>query len=254
MSAKTLAFANHKGGVGKTTSTASIGFAMAAQGRKVLLIDLDAQQNLTFSLTRTEHDKSIYDVLVRGSECPLVVINDNVTLIPAGIELARAEIDMSTRMARERMLLDAIKPLKERFDYILIDCPPSLGIITTNALVASDSLYIPLTAEALPMKGMSMLNDFVDEIKRLVNHRLRVGGVFFTRYNNRNLNREVMDNVRQNFGSLLCDTIIRENISLAEVPLSGNSIFEYAPKSNGALDYERLTDEIIKREEQNQTA
>ncbi|WP_195291080.1 ParA family protein [Bacteroides uniformis] len=246
----TIAIGNQKGGVGKTTSTACIGAALALQGRRVLLIDLDAQQNLTFTLTQNEDpETSIYDTLVKDQSLPIVPIRENLDLVPASLDLARAEIDMATMMAREGILKSYLDEQKEKYDYILMDCSPSLGIVTTNALVAADELYIPLTVEALPLKGLTMLDDIVREVKRRVNPMLELGGVFFTRFNNRKLNREVISMVEKRYGEKVFQTRIRENISIAEMPLSGQTIFEYEPKSNGAADYQALVDEIISREE-----
>ena len=241
----TIAIGNQKGGVGKTTSTACIGAALALQGRRVLLIDLDAQQNLTFTLTQNEDpETSIYDTLVKDQPMPIIPIRENLDLVPASLDLARAEIDMATMMAREGILKSYLDEQKEKYDYILMDCSPSLGIVTTNALVAADKLYIPLTAEALPLKGLAML-----DVKRRVNPTLELGGVFFTRFNNRKLNKEVISMVEKRYGEKVFQTKIRENIAIAEMPLSGQTIFEYDPKSNGAADYRTLTDEIISREE-----
>ena len=246
----TIAIGNQKGGVGKTTSTACIGAALALQGKRVLLIDLDAQQNLTFTLTQNEDpETSIYDTLVKDQPLPIISIRENLDLVPASLDLARAEIDMATMMAREGILKSYLDEQKEKYDYILMDCSPSLGIVTTNALVAADKLYIPLTAKALPLKGLTMLDDIVREVKRRVNPTLELGGVFFTRFNNRKLNKEVISMVEKRYGEKVFQTKIRENISIAEMPLSGQTIFEYDPKSNGATDYRTLTDEIISREE-----
>lgn len=248
MKAKVITIANHKGGVGKTTSTASIGMALAILGKRVLLIDLDAQQNLSFTLTQNEDpETSVYDSLVNDAPLPVVKVRNNVDLVPASLELARAEIDMATKIAREGILKSLLDEHLEKYDYVLIDCPPSLGIVTTNALVASDDLYIPLTAEALPLKGLTMLDDIVREVKKRVNPKLVLGGVFFTRYNNRKLNKEVVNMIDKRYGDKVFKTKIRENISLAEMPLSGQSIFEYDPKSNGAVDYMALAVEIIER-------
>ena len=250
METKIITIANHKGGVGKTTSTASIGDALAILGKRVLLIDLDAQQNLTFTLTQNEEpETSVYDALVKDTPLPIVNVRENLDLVPASLELARAEIDMATKIAREGILKSLLEDYRGRYNYILIDCPPSLGIVTTNALVASDRLYIPLTAEALPMKGLAMLDDVVGEVRKRVNPSLELGGVFFTRFNNRNLNKEVVKKIESRYEDKVFETKIRENIALAEMPLSGQSIFEYDPKSNGATDYMALTQEIIKREE-----
>ena len=249
MNARIITIANHKGGIGKTTSTASIGDALTILGKKVLLIDLDAQQNLTFMMTKsTEPEVSIYDTLVKNTPLPIINIRKNLDLVPASLELARAEIDMSSKIAREGILRSALEKYVADYDYILLDCPPALGIVTTNALVASGKLYIPMTAEALPMKGLAMLDDVVDEVRQRVNPTLELGAVFFTRFNNRNLNKEVERMVFQRYGDKVFKTKIRENIALAEMPLSGQSIFEYNPKSNGAMDYMALAQEIIERE------
>ena len=246
----TIAIGNQKGGVGKTTSTACIGAAFALRGKRVLLVDLDAQQNLTFTLTQNEDpETSIYDTLVKDQPLPIVPIRENLDLVPASLDLARAEIDMATMMAREGILKSCLDEQKEKYDYILMDCSPSLGIVTTNALVAADKLYISLTAEALPLKGLTMLDDIVREVKRRVNPMLELGGIFFTRFNNRKLNKEVISMVEKRYGEKVFQTKIRENIAIAEMPLSGQTIFEYEPKSNGAADYQTLTDEIISREE-----
>lgn len=248
MKTKVIAIANHKGGVGKTTSVASLGDALAILGKKVLLIDLDAQQNLSYAMSGNEDPEvSIYDALVKDADLPVVNVRNNVNLVPASLELARAEIDMATKIAREGILKSLLEPVIDNYDFVIIDCPPSLGIVTTNALVAADYVYIPLTAEALPLKGLSMLDDVVREVRKRVNPNLELGGVFFTRYNNRKLNKEVEKMIIQRYGEKVFSTKIRENISLAEMPLSGISIFEYEPNSNGAADYMNLANEILAR-------
>ena len=247
--ARIIAIANHKGGVGKTTSVANIGAALARKGRKTLVVDLDAQQNLTFFFLRGEAEVSVYDALKGEEPLPVLRIKDNLFLTPSSIDLARAELDLSGRMAREWILKGLLADIDKDFDYILLDCPPSLGVLTYNALVAANELFITLTAEALPYKGLTMLEDVVREIK-VFNKGLSISGVFITRYNNRNLNNMVVEQIRERYGSSVFDTMIRENIALAEAPLEGKDIFEYAPESNGAKDYESLTNEIIKRYEQ----
>ena len=248
MKSKVIAIANHKGGVGKTTSVGSIGAGLALKGYKVLMIDLDAQMNLTYTFTHLEEtEDSIYSTLVKETNVPIYQVGENLFLSPASLELAKAEIEMSTLIARERILKHAIEPIKNQYDYILLDCPPSLGVITTNALVAADELYIPLTAETLPYKGLKMLEETVGEIKKRVNPNLSIGGVFFTRYGHRNLNKEVVNIIENTFGNSVFKTKIRENISLAEMPLKGGSIFEYDKKCNGAKDYMSLVEEIINK-------
>lgn len=248
MKANIIAIANYKGGVGKTSSVGCIGAALALAGKRVLLIDLDAQQNLTFMMSGQEDpDVSVYDALVKDVPLPIVTVRENLDLVPASLELARAEIDLATKLAREAILRTLLEEHVDRYDYIIIDCPPSLGIITTNALVAADQLYIPLTAEALPLKGLRMLDDVVNEVKRRVNPRLELGGVFFTRFNNRRLNKDVADMISSRYGEKVFKTKIRENIAVAEMPLSGKTIFEYDPRCNGAADYKALTQEILDR-------
>jgi chromosome partitioning protein len=250
MDTTVITIANWKGGVGKSSSAASIGAALAMKRRRVLLIDLDAQQNLSFMMGHNEDPEvSIYDALVKDAPLPIVKIKENLDLVPASVELARAEIDLATKIAREGILKSLLEDCIGKYNYILLDCPPLLGIVTTNALVASDKLYMPLTAEALPVKGLTMLDDVVSEVKKRINHKLELGGVFFTRFNNRKLNREVVSMIEQRYGDKVFKTKIRENIAIAEMPLTGESIFEYAPKSNGAVDYMALTEEIIAREE-----
>lgn len=248
MKANIIAIANYKGGVGKTSSAGCIGAALALEGKRVLLIDLDAQQNLTFMMSGQEDpDVSVYDALVKDASLPIVTVRENLDLVPASLELARAEIDLATKLAREAILRTLLEEHVDRYDYIIIDCPPSLGIVTTNALVAADQLYIPLTAEALPLKGLRMLDDVVNEVKRRVNPRLQLGGVFFTRFNNRRLNKDVADMISSRYGDKVFKTKIRENIAVAEMPLSGKTIFEYDPHCNGAADYMTLTQEILDR-------
>lgn len=244
---KIIAIANHKGGVGKTTTTALIGEALSRKGKNVLLVDLDAQANLTAFFMGDGVEKSIYDALVEKEDIPIYPVGVNLSISPSELALAKAEIELSTRMARERILSNIIETVRPSYDYILLDCPPSLGLITTNALVAADELYIPLTAEALPLKGMKMLEDVVGEIREYVNRRLHISGIIITRYNNRKLNKAVLEAIKESYGDKLFNTMIRENIAVAETPLYGGNIYEYAPESNGATDYMNLAEEIINR-------
>lgn len=246
---KIIAVTNHKGGVGKTTTTAAVGQALSRKGKRVLLIDLDAQANLTgFFFDDTEIDSSLYDALMGNlKKLPILKVSDKLSLVPASLDLARAETDLASKIARERILARLIEDVSDSYDYVLLDCPPSLGILTTNALAAATDVYIPLTAEALPLKGLKMLEEIVDEVQRSINSKLSISGVIITRYNNRKLNKAVLDAIRAQYGSKVFDTKIRENIAVAEAPLYGESIYEYAPDSNGAKDYEALSDEILNR-------
>lgn len=249
MKRRIIAFANHKGGVGKTTSVASVAVGLASHGFKVLLIDLDAQANLSsffVNYNEEEERRTIYDCLVGGGTLPIYELHERVHMCPSSLEMARADADLNGKLARERILARKIAEVEEAgfaYDYILIDCPPSLGIVTTNALVAATDIYVPLTAEALPLKGMRMLDEFVEAL-HIIRDDIEVTGVFITRYNNRKINKVVVDRIKELYGEKLFDTKIRENISLAEVPLSGGNIFRYAPDSNGAKDYAKLVKEI----------
>ena len=247
-----IAFANHKGGVGKTTSVANIGAALHQKGNRVLLVDLDAQQNLTSCFLPDEKvealEVSIYEALVGKAPLPVIPLRDGLSIVPSGIELARAEIDLSQKLAREQLLKRLLQPIAEEYDFILLDCPPSLGVITTNALTAAEALYIPLTAEALPLKGLRMLEAVVEEVRESINPTLSLSGVFVTRYNTRkSLNNMVLETIAEKYGSIVFATKIRENVAIAEAPLMQQPICEYAPKSKGAEDYEALTEEILSR-------
>ncbi len=247
-----IAFANHKGGVGKTTSVANIGAALQKKGKKVLLVDLDAQQNLTSCFLPDAEvealEVSIYDALMGKAPLPVIPLKDGLSIVPSGIELARAEIDLSQRLAREQLLKRLLEPMAEGYDFILLDCPPSLGIVTTNALTAAEALYIPLTAEALPLKGLCMLEAVADEVRKSVNPTLSLSGVFVTRYNARkSLNNMVLETIAKRYGSVVFNTKVRENVAVAEAPLMQKPICEYSPESNGAKDYESLTSEILNR-------
>ncbi|MCD8295360.1 MAG: ParA family protein [Clostridia bacterium] len=246
-----IAFANHKGGVGKTTSVANVGGALALAGKRTLLIDLDSQENLTYHFLSEEEgeaqEASVYESIVDGARLPILNVRPNLDLVPASIELGRAESDLNGRSLREYILRGILERDAGGYDFILIDCPPSLGVVTSNALTAARDLYIPLTAETLPLRGLTRLEDIVQLIQRRTNRSLRLSGIFITRYNNRSLNDIVERNIRQRYGERVFATRIRENIALAECPFSGKLIYEYAPSSNGAKDYRRLTGEILAR-------
>ena len=241
-----IAIANHKGGVGKTTSAASIGSCLAGKGFKTLLIDLDGQANLTsyFFLEEDEDRNSVFDTLVNDTALPIYSIKENLDMVPSSLEMAGAEVAMTNIVAREQLLNIALKPIKANYDYILIDCPPSIGIVTTNAFLAATEILVPMTPELLPLKGMSMLESFVESLRR-IKPELKINGVFITRFNNRKLNKVVETALKERYSDITYQTKIRENISVAESAGSGSSIFEYDTESNGAKEYAALTEEII---------
>lgn len=246
-----ITFANHKGGVGKTTTTASVGTILSKEDKKVLLIDLDAQANLTHSIAaKSSIERTIYDALIgevskEDSQLPIYQINNNLDIVPADLALANTDLQLSAAMARERILERLLKQVSSQYDYILIDCPPSLGILTLNAIVASDTVIIPLVAEVLPFQGLTMIKDFIEMIKENINPNVSIGGILLTRWENSNLSKQIEEGLREQREIKVYNTKIRKNIKVAEAPLECVNIVEYAPKSNGAIDYKAFTNEFL---------
>lgn len=241
-----ISISNHKGGVGKTTSTVNIGAALAQLGKKTLIVDLDPQANLSQSLGIMNPEKTIYGVLRGEYNLDPIEVNNNLYLVPANLDLSGAEIEMMSEPGREFILKEALNYMKGIFDYVLIDCPPSLGLLTINAFTASDSVIIPLQVQPLALHGFSKLSEVIGKIQQRLNKSLSIGGVFITQYDNRRrLDRDIAEVFSNQFKGNLFETKIREAISLAEAPTSGMDIFRYNPKSNGAIDYLDLAKEII---------
>lgn len=246
-STKTIAIANHKGGVGKTTTAASMGAILAQKGYKVLLIDLDAQANLTCSLLKQEVTTSVYNSFVESVKLPIYNIGENLDLVPSSLQLAQADLQLGSALARERLLEDLLQPVMGDYDYILIDCPPSLSLMTLNAITVSDEVLIPLVAETLPFKGLTMITDFVGMVKAKLNPKVKVAGVLITRYEKSNLSKQIENGLRESLGELVFETKIRKNITVAQAPLEATNIVDYDKKSNGAIDYVAFTDEYLSK-------
>jgi chromosome partitioning protein len=253
----TLAVANQKGGVAKTTSVASIGAALAEQGQSVLLVDLDPQACLTFSLGIDPEDLelSVHHVLTKGLNPAEVVIetDDGVDLLPATIELARAEADLLTRTGREHVLKGALDDLAgaegaRAYDWVLLDCPPSLGVLTVAALTAADGVLIPLQCETLSHRGVGQLLDTVHDVRRFTNRDLEVWGVLPTLYDGRtNHARTVLETISETYDLEVIEPPIPKTIKFAEAPAAGRSILATSRSSKGARAYREVAENLVER-------
>ncbi|HIY58393.1 MAG TPA: AAA family ATPase [Candidatus Tetragenococcus pullicola] len=250
-----ISVANQKGGVGKTTTTVNLGASLALMGKKVLLVDIDAQGNATSGMGVRKPDvtQDVYDVLVNEIPMEEVILpssRENLDIVPATLQLAGAEIELTSMMARESRLKSALATVKDRYDFILIDCPPSLGHLTINAFTASHSILIPVQCEYYALEGLSQLLNTVRLVQKHFNPTLKIEGVVLTMYDARtNLGAEVIEEVRRYFQEKVYDTIIPRNIRLSEAPSHGLSIIDYDERSKGAQVYQALAKEVLTREE-----
>ena len=247
---KVICLSNHKGGVGKTCSVCNIGAGFARKGKKVLMIDLDPQANLSLCYGITDPQYGIYEVLTGNAKAldSIYTILANLDIIPSSLDLAGAEIELSSEAGREVILKEIIDSISDKYDYIFIDCSPSIGLLTTNALTASDEVIIPLQAQYLSLRGIEKLTDIIGKVKKRLNRGLKIGGVFITQFDARKiLNRDIASAIDEHFDGTIFKTRIRDNVSLAEAPGQGLDIFRYNPKCNGAVDYEQLCEEILNR-------
>lgn len=242
--ARIIAIANHKGGVAKTTSCVNIAAALAKMGRRVLLVDVDPQANLTSSFTdESKIEASIYDAM-KGGATPIMNIGDNLDLIPSHIDLAGADMVFSNKIAREQILRNILDEIKGNYDYIIIDTPPALGLVTINALTAAHSVIISICAETLPLRGLVMLDEMIGDITRSINRGLHVSGIIIAKYNRRKLDNAVIDAIREKYGDKIFKTYVRTCVAAAEAPTYRQSVLDYAPDSNAAADYMALAREI----------
>ena len=244
---QTIVFSNHKGGVGKTTSTVNIGAGLANYlDKKVLIIDLDPQANLTQSLGVPNSENHVYGSLTGSYPLTPTVITPNLHIVPSTLDLSGAEVELSAEPGREYILRELIDEIKANYDYVLIDTPPSLSLLTINAFTAADQIIIPIQAEYLAVQGLTKLVEVIEKIKKRLNKHLTLGGLVLTQYDSRKvLHREVAELVKTHFPDKVFKTIIRNNITLAEAPSVQQDIFGYNPKSNGAEDYLNLCKEIV---------
>lgn len=253
--AKIIAIANQKGGVGKTTTSVNLSACVAASGKRVLLVDEDPQGNATSGLgiNKNTVEVSIYDALINEVPMKDVVVDtmiDTLKVVPASISLAGAEVELVTVMAREQVLKKALETVRNDYDYIFIDCPPSLGLLTLNALNAADTLLVPIQCEYYALEGLSQLMNTVRLVRKNLNPSLDVEGVVLTMFDSRtNLSMQVVEEVKKFFKNKVYNTIIPRSVRLSEAPSYGLPVILYASKSNGAIAYTSLAEEMIKKGE-----
>lgn len=252
--ASIIAMCNQKGGVGKTTSTINIGASLAAFGRKVLLVDLDPQGALSAGLgiSHDELDVTVYNLLVDSSACILDAIHsspvDGLDVVPANIDLSAAEIQLVNEVGREQALARALRPVMRDYDFIIVDCQPSLGLLTVNALSCADSVIIPVESEYFSLRGLALLMDTVDKVRDRLNFKLEVLGILVTMFDRRTLHaREVMERLVEAFGDKVFDSVITRTVRFPETSVAGEPINTWAPSSSGAVQYSNLAKEVIER-------
>ena len=245
-----IAISNHKGGVGKTTTVVNLTAGLASFKRKVLAVDLDPQANLTFSFGISKVETSIYDALKGNAPLPIINVKENLDITPSSLDLAGAEMELNAEAGREYIFKELIEPVRDKYDYILIDCPPSLGLLTINAFTAADEIIIPIQAHFLAIKGLTKILEVISKVKRRLNPKVEITGVIITLYDKRKvLHRDVEETIKTYFQDKVYNTKIRENIALAEAPAQGQDIFQYQASSRGAEDYYNLTLEFLARHE-----
>jgi chromosome partitioning protein len=246
--ARVIAFANQKGGVAKTTSTLNLGVALSEHGLKVLAIDLDPQGNLTMSQgwNPDEIDRSMFDVLVHKLPITEIIRTSEIDVAVASIDLAGAELALSALIGRERALEKALLPVRESYDYILIDTPPSLGLLTINAFVAADGVIVPVQCEYLSLRGLVQLENTLSMIRENLNPNVEIEGILATMFDRRLLHsREAVDILKENFGELVLNTRIRKTVRYAEAPVKGQSVLKYDPTGDAASMYRDLAKEVL---------
>lgn len=256
---KIISVANQKGGVGKTTTTVNLATILAKKGKKILLIDADPQGNATSGLgVEKEVEFSTYDILVNETEMKETLqdtIIKNLKVCPSNINLAGAEVELVSMMSREQRLKEKLEEIKEKFDYIFIDCPPSLGLITLNSFTASDSVLIPVQCEYYALEGLGQLLNTINLVKKHLNKQIKIEGALLTMYDMRtNLSNQVVKEVKKYFENKVYKTVIPRNVKLSEAPSYGMPITEYDPKSKGAKSYIKFAKEFLKMNEEEKKA
>lgn len=246
--AKIISFTNHKGGVAKTTTTANVGAILAKKGYNVLLVDLDAQSNLTTYFLPDIPERTVFDALAHeDGNLPVFNVRDRLDIVPSSLQMATIEYVVMAKIDRNELLKYRLQEVSANYDFILIDCPPSLGITTTNALVASTGVIIPTTAEVIPVKGLATITEMIRTIQRHANPSLSLDGIIITRFGGRKVNKEIAEGIRETFPDIVFNTNVRENVTVSEAPQLQTDIVSYSPGSHGAIDYTAITDELLRR-------
>lgn len=248
---KIIAIANQKGGVGKTTTSINLSAALAVKGKKVLIVDIDPQGNATsgFGIEKNDLENTVYELMLNEcsvEECTISEVLPNLSVLPTNVNLAAAEIELIDADRKEYILKNELDWVKDKYDFVIIDCPPSLSMLTVNAMTCADSVLVPIQCEYYALEGLSQLIHTVNLVKTRLNPELSMEGVVFTMYDSRtNLSAEVVENVKENLEERIFQTVIPRNIRLAEAPSFGQPITSYDPKSAGAQSYLELAEELI---------
>lgn len=243
-----ISLLNHKGGVGKTTSAINIGAGLVELDQRVLLMDLDPQANLSLSLGIGRQSTTLYEAMRGEADLAPVSVKNNLDVIPSTLDLSGAEMELINEAGREYILRELFDGVRDAYDYIIIDCPPSLGLLTLNALTSSDYVLIPLQTEFLALQGLAKIKQVIQKVKLRLNKKLEILGVLPTMYDSRKiLNRDVVETIKKYFGPLVFQTYVRDNVALAEAPSRRQDIFAYNSGSPGANDYLDLCKEILER-------
>ncbi|MDX2305496.1 MAG: ParA family protein [Microscillaceae bacterium] len=249
MTTHVISLINHKGGVGKTTSTLNLGKALSMLDKRVLIIDIDPQANLSQSLGIEEPEVNIYQAVCEGAELPIMQVAENFDIVPADLDLSEAELRLQSDVNGYFVLRSIVRKVAASYDYILIDCPPSLGILTLNALIASNKVIIVVQSEYLAVKGLQTIFNLIGKLRENLNTDLKILGMLITQLNHTVFRKSIADTVRSLYEGTVFQTTIRQNITLAEASAGGKDIFTYDSKSPGAEDYLNLAKEIIASEE-----
>lgn len=242
-----ISLVNHKGGVGKTTTTFNLGKALSLQGRKILIIDIDPQANLSISAGIRDPQLNIYHAICENQTIPIQKIDENLSIVPADLNLSAAELHLQSGVGGYFKLKKAIAPILEDYDFMLIDCPPSLGILTMNAMIASNEVLIVVQSEFLSVEGLTTINDILDELSDSLDISWEITGLLLTQTNHTVVSKSVADGLRESFGEKVFNTTIRRNIALVEASGMQQDIFTYSQNSPGALDYMNLAKEILSK-------